>query len=161
MVEDNLTIPLFLIGTSVALVTAGIHQAGWRHRLLIYGLFASAGILFFIDIFWHWLKSYSPTVATTAISDIAANSVAWFVVIMFGLAVVLFRRPRPPSAEQNDRRISGRVLVPQDIHLEMDDNPLTTYKRKLQIILRNGSEKILQFRPLHCCPVKTRINSIG
>jgi uncharacterized protein YbjQ (UPF0145 family) len=45
---------------------------------------------------WPWIKDDLPRFGAFA-GEIAASRVAWFVIGMFGVATLLFRRQRPPS----------------------------------------------------------------
>jgi len=156
MVEGDLSIPLFLAGTGVTILATGITQAGWRHRLLIFGLFAVGSILLLAGVCWHWLKDYSPTIATSVITELASNSVAWFVVIMLALVIALVRKPKistlsaqetapqlqsftPADRSQVDLIGSpGQVLVPQDAYY-LHDTAAEGYPHKLKIVLKNDS----------------------
>ena len=135
---------------------AGIHQAGWRHKLLIRGLFAGAFAFILVGILWHWIKNYSPDAITKFISDTATNGVAWFVILIFALALVLFRKPVTlPSlvAHAQDEPYNPVALTQKtcpltllEAFLEMNNSPNITYKRKLRIILRNDSQKLVTIR---------------
>jgi Kef-type K+ transport system membrane component KefB len=97
MVEGDLAIPLFLAGTGVTIIVAGISQAGWRHRLLILGLFAVGAVLVLAGLCWHLIGNLLPAV-TTVVSGIATSPVAWFVIVMFALAVMLIRNRQNQAA---------------------------------------------------------------
>jgi hypothetical protein len=165
MVEGDLSIPLFLVGTGVTLLATGITQAGWRHRLLICGLFAFGIIVLLAGLFWHWLKDYSPTTAISVITEIASNSVAWFVVIMLALFVALLRNPkistlsglsatsqaevRPPADAPNRLepiRPAEQFLVPLDAYY-LHDPSARGFPHKLWIVLRNESRRDLIVSP--------------
>jgi hypothetical protein len=89
--------------------------------------------------------------------------------MMFGLALVLFRRPTAPPHAQNTQRqareqsqnidlaavtqsspIAGsqvdKILVPLDVYLEINNDPTITCKRKLRIVLRNESGRHITVR---------------
>jgi hypothetical protein len=112
MVEGDLTIPLFLAGTGVTIIVAGISQAGWRHHLLIRGLFAVGAILVLAGVCWRLIGDHLPAV-TTAVSGIATSPVAWFVVVLFALAVVLTRKPQNQAAIPIMRPIIRPAATPQ------------------------------------------------
>jgi hypothetical protein len=97
MVEGDLAIPLFLAGTGVTIIVAGISQAGWRHRLLILGLFVVGAVLVLTGVCWHLIGNLLPTV-TTVVSGIATSPVAWFVIVMFALAMMLIRNRQNHAA---------------------------------------------------------------
>src|SRR5258708_5192364 len=106
MAGDDLTISLFFVGLAVTIAATGMTQAGWKHRLLIFTLFAVAAVLFGVGAGWHWIKGYWPEASAVA-ATLATNPVTWFVVIMFGLGAILFRR----TGIQTDS-ISRRVAAP-------------------------------------------------
>lgn len=90
MADSNLTIILFLVGLAVNFLVAGVSQAGWRHRWIIRGLFVVAAVLLCVGVTWPWLKIYSPTV-TKFVTEMATNSVAWFVIMMSSVTVWLVK----------------------------------------------------------------------
>jgi uncharacterized membrane protein len=85
---DDLAIVLFLAGIAISFALAAMTTAGWRHPILIRGLFGLAGICFVGAVAWPWVKSISPIV-TSIITHLATNPVSWFVVFMFLVATVL------------------------------------------------------------------------
>jgi hypothetical protein len=87
---DDLAIVLFFLGAAMALALAGIQSTGWRHKLLIGVLFASATVSFVIAAGWIWIKPHAPELAAI-LGSVATSSVSWFVVLMFSLAVILAR----------------------------------------------------------------------
>jgi hypothetical protein len=100
MPDNDLTIAFFLVGIGINFAVATVSQAGWKHRLLIVGLFATAAIFGIAGASWHWLKDVSPVAVTTPIGEVATSPVAWFVVLMFALAAVIFKRqPQTTLAE--------------------------------------------------------------
>jgi hypothetical protein len=101
MSGDDLTIRLFFIGTAFSLAVAAMSQAGWKHPVLIRGLFGVAVGLAAVGLGWPSIKTFSPVVTAT-VDQIATNPVAWFVVFMFGLMAVLFlSKPREQKAASN------------------------------------------------------------
>ncbi|MGH6680519.1 MAG: hypothetical protein ACREDL_16675 [Bradyrhizobium sp.] len=105
MSGDTLTIVLFLIGTAVSLAVAAMSVAGWRHPLLIRGLFIVAAILAATALAWPFLGPQW-SVLRILISKIATSPVAWFAVVLFGLATSLLRPPRPES--NRIKRVEGQ-----------------------------------------------------
>jgi hypothetical protein len=89
MAGDDLTIVLFLIGTAISIACAAMHMAGWRHPLLIGGLFSLAGVCLFIGVAWPALKTILPP-ATAIVDQIATNPVAWFSILILGVAASIF-----------------------------------------------------------------------
>jgi cyanate permease len=87
---DDLTIVLFFIGTAITIALAAMNAAGWRHPVLIRGLFGVAAFCVFIGMTWPILKTFSPS-TTTIVNQVATSPVAWFVVLMFGIATLLLR----------------------------------------------------------------------
>lgn len=88
--DNNLAIVLFFIGTAITIALAAMNAAGWRHPGLIKSLFVFSGVCVVIGVTWPWLKPVSP-VATGIVTQVATNPVAWFVVLMFGIATLLLR----------------------------------------------------------------------
>jgi hypothetical protein len=39
-------------------------QTGWKHRVLISGMFTAAGLLVLFGVAWHWVKDVSPAVTS-------------------------------------------------------------------------------------------------
>jgi MYXO-CTERM domain-containing protein len=95
MAGDDLTIILFLVGAAISFAVASTSQARWKHPLLIQcrraawrvlsGIFAIAGLG------WPLIKPISSR-GTAAVVQIATSPVAWFAVLMLGLAAALSRR---------------------------------------------------------------------
>jgi hypothetical protein len=85
---DDLTIFLFFVGTAISIAGTAISAAGWRHPVLIGGLFSLSGICLIIGAAWPALKTVSPTV-TAIVDQVATNPVAWFAVLILGMASVL------------------------------------------------------------------------
>ncbi|MBV8754654.1 MAG: hypothetical protein JO328_17480 [Hyphomicrobiales bacterium] len=110
---DDLTIALFLIGAALTFGAAGMTAAGWRHPVLINGLFGLAGLFFLVGIGWPFLpflKTMSP-VATASIASVATNPVSWFAlfVLIIGLLVL------GPSSR-------GRLGAPSNIEASAENN---------------------------------------
>jgi hypothetical protein len=61
MVPNDLTITLFLVGTGMALLIAGIQQAGWRHKSLLFGLFIGGSIFLFNRPFLALGRKFFPS----------------------------------------------------------------------------------------------------
>ena len=55
LANDDLTIALFLVGTAITFAATGLTVAGWKHPVLINGLFALAGLFFIAGIGWPFL----------------------------------------------------------------------------------------------------------
>src|ERR1700720_2507745 len=88
---DDLTIALFLVGTAITFAAAGMTTAGWKHPVVINGLFVLAGVFFIAGIGWPFLpalKTLSPP-TTAAIQHIATNPVSWFVLFIFIVGVLV------------------------------------------------------------------------
>lgn len=115
MSGDNLTIVLFLIGTATTFAVAAMSQAGWKHPILIGGLFGLAGIFAIVGLGWPIIQSLSPPV-TAIVNQVATSPVAWFVVLMLGIGAALLRPPRgariSSSLEQTQPIIRPGAIAP-------------------------------------------------
>jgi hypothetical protein len=85
---DDLTIVLFLVGTAISIALTAMSTAGWRHPVLVGGLFSLAAICAGVGVGWPMLKTVSPAV-TTIVNQVATNPVAWFMVLMLGMTASL------------------------------------------------------------------------
>jgi hypothetical protein len=112
---DDLTIALFFGGTAITIALTAMSTAGWRHPVLIRGLFGLAAVCAVIGMAWPVLKTLSPAV-TAMVNEVARSPIAWFAVLMLGMAAVLVLPKRggggaagpPPEA----RRGSPQQPVP-------------------------------------------------
>jgi hypothetical protein len=76
----------------VSLATAAVRQADWKHKALIRSILAVAAVLAGLGLGWPWVKDDLPHFGAVA-GELAASRVSWFVIGMFCVAAVLFRRP--------------------------------------------------------------------
>jgi hypothetical protein len=88
--DSSLAIILFFIGTAITIALAAMNAAGWRHPVLIKSLFGLSGFCVVIGVTWPWLNTVSPAF-TEIVNQVSTNPVAWFVVLMFGIATLLLR----------------------------------------------------------------------
>ncbi len=107
---DDLTIILFLVGTGLMFGVSAMTAAGWRHPVLIFGLFGLGALFFAAGIGWPFVKTISPP-ASEIVRQVAVSPAAWFCVLVLGLAAaLLYRRGQPPSvsapvaAKRQERR---------------------------------------------------------
>jgi hypothetical protein len=122
---DDLTIALFLIGTAISLVCAAVSAAGWRHPVLISGLFGLAGICFLAGVAWPVLKTISPP-ATAVVTEVATNPVAWFCILILSLALsflpkrevarVTSSQPQAPSSQPHPASSQPQAASKQPAH---------------------------------------------
>jgi hypothetical protein len=99
---DDLTIVLFFVGTAISIAGTAMSAAGWRHPVLIGGLFSLAGVCFVAGMAWPVLKTISPP-ATAMVGQVATNPVAWFAVLILGMTASLLLPKRiSGSLEQRD-----------------------------------------------------------
>ena len=92
---------------------AAMSQAGWKHRLLILGLFITGAFFGIAGATWHWLKDISPVAITKPVDEIATNPAAWFVVLMFGVALALLRGHPALQSRSGIKELFGVVPSPQ------------------------------------------------
>ena len=98
MFSGDLTVPLFLLGLGAAILLTGISQAGWKHPLLIKGLFALGGIICLFGLFWPFFKVVIPVTLRRLIVSIGTDPESWFVALILALmAWMLPRHKREPS----------------------------------------------------------------
>jgi hypothetical protein len=107
---DDLTIALFLVGTGIAFAAAAMSAAGWRHPVLIWGLFVLAGAFVVAGFGWSFFfKSISP-LATSIVGQIAQSPVVWFVLLVLVVAALTLRLPSS-AATADDRPTWNDVLL--------------------------------------------------
>jgi hypothetical protein len=94
---DTLTAAIFFASSGIALAIAAVNQAGWKHRIVIWGLLGSGALFFAIGIAWPWLDAISPAL-TAAVEGVALNPASWFTLLMFIAAMVIFSRPKNRDA---------------------------------------------------------------
>jgi len=102
---DDLTIVLFFIGTAISIAGTAMSAAGWRHPVLIAGLFGLAGTCLVAGAAWPLLKTVSPPI-TAMVVQVATNPVAWFSVLILGMTASILLPKRSNrisnSLEQRD-----------------------------------------------------------
>jgi hypothetical protein len=112
---DDLTIVLFFVGTAISIAGTAMSAAGWRHPILIRGLFSLAGVCFVVGVAWPALKTVSPP-ATAMVNQVATNPVAWFVVLILGMTASLLlpkRGGRTPDLPEQGGPIANIHTVAQ------------------------------------------------
>jgi len=87
MQGDELTTAVFFAGSGIALVIAAVNQAGWKHRVLIWGLLGFGVLFCFVGLFLPIILEKSPTAASVAVGIATAPS-SWFTAI-FSIAVLM------------------------------------------------------------------------
>jgi hypothetical protein len=93
MQGDELTTAVFFAGSGIALVIAAVNQAGWKHRVLIWGLLGSGVLFCLVGLFLPIILRLSPTAASVAVGMATAPS-SWFTVI-FSIAVLIVVSKNP------------------------------------------------------------------
>jgi len=88
---DALTIATFLIGLAVTAGVAALSLIERKRKFITNGLFILAVLFGGLGLGWPWLQEISPK-ATELATRIGSNPVAWFVIIMFLAALLLFGR---------------------------------------------------------------------
>jgi hypothetical protein len=143
---DDLTIVLFLVGTAITVAGTAMSAAGWRHPVLISGLFSLAAFCAIAGLGWPLLKTASPAV-TTIMNQIATNPVAWFVVLMVAVGAALLPPRRRDTAiaplEQKGlsaASVSAPVSAPIPAHTRA---PAPTPKPQPQKVFVNVSPSYL------------------
>ena len=127
LVGDKLTFVLFFAGTAITFVLTAVSVAGWRHRVIIFVLFALAAICLSIGIAWPFVdtNTFVPALASD-IQKIAENPVSWFVVLILGVFsshiklwqnnstikpdVGHSRESKPPSVVEKDLAVRGKAV---------------------------------------------------
>ncbi|MGC1368849.1 MAG: hypothetical protein WA831_03285, partial [Methylovirgula sp.] len=109
MSGDNLTICLFLVGTGIAIGLTAMSTAGWRHPVLIGGLFLLAGACFISGFAWPWIKDASPVV-TQSVTQVATNPVSWFLVLILGVASAHLPSKRASVISESDQSFGARAF---------------------------------------------------
>jgi hypothetical protein len=111
MVGDDLTIVLFFIGTAISVAAAAMSQAGWKHRILIYGMFAVAAIMAALGALWPLIKGWSPQI-TGVVAPVATSPVSWFslIILTLSLRIAVGRYLNPLSQSQSVVETSGSFL---------------------------------------------------
>ena len=120
---DNLTIPLFFVGTAFTFGIGAVTLVERRRQIIMGILFAGAFVCAILGVFWTEIGPRIPLLSRIA-SDIASNSVAWFVLIMVILVVTLIsireRQFRIPSRIDlgviGDHPSTGREVAPGTPH---------------------------------------------
>ena len=95
MSKEDFPVTALLISLAATLAMAAVRQ-GTKHKALIWSLLVFAAVSAGVGVSWPWIKDDLPRFGAF-VGEIAASRVAWFVIGMFGVAALLFRRPRPPS----------------------------------------------------------------
>jgi hypothetical protein len=103
MQGDDLTIFLFFMGLTVAFGLEAV-KAETTARRVGFGVLAGACLL--TGALWLQIKEVSPRIVTDAISSVATNPLAWFVVLMFIVAVFAFHRPK-----KREQRTTARAPI--------------------------------------------------
>lgn len=147
---DDLTIVLFFVGTAVSVGCAGMSAAGWRHPVLIVGLFLLAGACFFFGASWPALKGIAPASISIPVQQVSTNPVSWFVVLILGLtATLLLPRRRTFQSTENNRVQKAISLEPPIIAIGIDSESHTGRTPALEertFVAINPSELVNIFR---------------
>jgi hypothetical protein len=75
---DELAVQLFFAATALAVLSLAVTQAGWRHPILLLGLFGSGLALTFIAGFWPSFAKHVPIVQAY-VGPIITHPLTWFV----------------------------------------------------------------------------------
>ncbi len=156
MSGDDLAIELFFIGAAITFLVAGVAQAGWKRRAIIWGLFVIAGVMAIVGFGWPWIKDLSPGL-TKKISELATNIVAQFVVVMFGVGAILFTKlgskksvnaaaqrvtdamldsPYPATANPNLTVIATQT---SNLHIHISPNPSAAANQVFAVFQPDGT----------------------
>jgi hypothetical protein len=81
---DPTTIILALLGFAIAVAVGAIHIAGWKHRLLVWGLLGLAAAMALVAVFWVPLSAAMPAVAAV-IGRFASSQFLWFLALLTAL----------------------------------------------------------------------------
>jgi hypothetical protein len=87
MSGDDLSIALFLVGLAMTFLIGGVQTAGHKSRLLIWTLYALAIVSLSGAFGWLWIKTAYPY-AASVFSGIATSPVAWFIILIFVIALL-------------------------------------------------------------------------
>jgi hypothetical protein len=114
--DHNVT--LFFCGTAVAVIVCAITVAGWKHKLLIWGLLGLAAALFVLAFTWETVSAALP-VFGSAITSVATTGTLSFLAIVTALVVAcnnhlkmrrLGNAAQPDASEAGDLRRAFEVL---------------------------------------------------
>jgi hypothetical protein len=101
---DDTQISLFWGTGAFTLVAVALTVAGWRHRLLIYALFAMATLCVVMAFAWKPILEAAPGIAGEA-NALATSNVSWTVLIVLGWLVALSLKFRPRAGSEWSTRI--------------------------------------------------------
>jgi hypothetical protein len=99
---DALAVQLFIGAAAISALSVAMTQAGWTHRLFIFGMFSLAAILGGISVGWPFLEARIPAI-NSALQTIAQTRVAWFLAgiipaVVAGVRLNEFQRRRKTKA---------------------------------------------------------------
>lgn len=90
---DTTQITLFFLGSAVAVTVAAITIAGWKHKLLIWGLLLFAIILAALAFTWQQIAAQMPSLFNI-LTYLASPQTASFLAIMACIFTVVYARRR-------------------------------------------------------------------
>jgi hypothetical protein len=112
MSGDDLAVILFLLAAALAILLTLVTIHGWKHKGLLYTLWALFVFLVAAACAWPWIKELRASGIPNALSLIATNPLA-YVVLALGLAVVLALTRRDQQPRPTYRPISRTDDAPK------------------------------------------------
>jgi hypothetical protein len=109
MSGDELTIRLFFFGLMVTLVVAGVQQAGWKHRTVVWVLLGLGLLGGIFGIEWGPISTNFPGLKPY-VSSIAGSPVSWFSLIFFGLSASFWINRQQKKAESIESNAGPNTL---------------------------------------------------
>jgi hypothetical protein len=118
---DDLAISLFLLSLAFGLGLEAVKAETTLRRIIFTALCSTCC---FAGLFWIQIKNIWPPL-TEAVSSVGTNPLAWFIVLMFILAVFAFHRPKLVGANHRPIRAITNPSVSQRISVNVSPKYLT------------------------------------
>ena len=116
---DNLQITLFLAGVGVTVAVCAITIAGWKHKLLIWGLLAVALLFLVLAVTWPLL----PAVGRVMQAAVSAGALP-FLAVLVGLAAIILVHLKAKglrAASYDDTGLRQRLEAVEQGLVSLDD----------------------------------------